>query len=55
MEPNTWQQSKLSIRKDLIASTSADQSEALKVMLQQWWAPTTRNILKTIIDNLQKK
>lgn len=55
MEANTWQQSKLSIRKDLIASTSADQSEALKVMLQQWWAPTTRNILKTIIDNLQKK
>jgi 3,2-trans-enoyl-CoA isomerase len=55
MEPNTWQQSKLSIRKDLIVSTSADQSEALKVMLQQWWAPATRNILKTIIDNLQKK
>lgn len=55
MESNTWQQSKLSIRKDLIASTSADQSEALQVMLKQWWAPTTRNILKTIIDNLQKK
>ncbi len=55
METNTWQQSKLSIRKDLIASTSADQSEALKLMLQQWWAPTTRSILKTIIDNLQKK
>lgn len=55
MESNTWQQSKLSIRKDLIASTGADQNEALKVMLKQWWAPTTRNILKTIIDNLQKK
>ena len=55
MESNTWQQSKLSIRKDLIASTDADQNEALKVMLKQWWAPTTRNILKTIIDNLQKK
>jgi 3,2-trans-enoyl-CoA isomerase len=55
MERNTWEQSKLSIRKDLIASTSADQSEALTAMLKQWWAPTTRNILKTIIDNLHKK
>ncbi|TKC60344.1 enoyl-CoA hydratase/isomerase family protein [Pedobacter hiemivivus] len=55
MERNTWEQSKLSIRKDLITSTSADQSEALAVMLKQWWAPSTRSILKTIIDNLQKK
>lgn len=55
MERNTWEQSKLSIRKDLIASTSADQSEALALMLKQWWAPSTRSILKTIIDNLQKK
>lgn len=55
MERNTWEQSKLSIRKDLISSTSADQSEALNTMLKQWWAPTTRSILKTIIDNLQKK
>ncbi|WP_448636014.1 enoyl-CoA hydratase-related protein [Pedobacter panaciterrae] len=55
MERNTWEQSKLNIRKDLITATSADQSEALQVMLKQWWAPTTRSILKTIIDNLQKK
>lgn len=55
MERHTWEQSKLNIRQDLIASTSADQSEALHLMLKQWWAPTTRNILKTIIDNLQKK
>lgn len=55
LEPNTWQQSKLNIRKELIAATSADQSEALKIMLAQWWSPATRNILKMIIDNLQKK
>ena len=55
MERNTWEQSKLSIRQGLIAATGADQSEALQKMLKQWWAPTTRNILKTIIDNLQKK
>jgi hypothetical protein len=55
MERNTWEQSKLNIRKDLITATGADQSEALQVMLKQWWAPATRSILKTIIDNLQKK
>jgi 3,2-trans-enoyl-CoA isomerase len=54
-EPNTWQQSKLNIRKELIAATAADQSETLDAMLAQWWSPSTRNLLKMIIDNLQKK
>ncbi len=54
-EPNTWQQSKLNIRRELIASTSADQSADLAIMLKQWWSPNTRAILKTIIDSLQKK
>lgn len=55
MERNTWSQSKLNIRKDLIAATAADQSKDLEAMLKQWWSPSTRSILKTIIDNLQKK
>jgi 3,2-trans-enoyl-CoA isomerase len=55
MERNTWEQSKLNIRKGLIAATSANQSEALEAMLKQWWSPATRSILKTIIDNLQRK
>jgi len=55
MERNTWEQSKLSIRRDLIAAVSEDQTKALEVMLAQWWSPSTRSILKTIIDNLQKK
>jgi 3,2-trans-enoyl-CoA isomerase len=55
MERNTWEQSKLNIRKELIAATSADQTAALQSMLEQWWSPATRSILKTIIDNLQKK
>lgn len=55
MERNTWEQSKLNIRQDLITTTSADQTIVLQKMLQQWWAPGTRTILKTIIDNLQKK
>jgi 3,2-trans-enoyl-CoA isomerase len=54
-ESNTWQQSKLNIRRDLIANTSADQSVDLAAMLKQWWSPATRTILKTIIDSLQKK
>lgn len=55
MERNTWEQSKLNIRKELIATADADQSESLDAMLKQWWSPSTRSILKTIIDNLQKK
>lgn len=54
-ESNTWSQSKLNIRKELIASTSSDQSADLEKMLKQWWSPSTRAILKTIIDSLQKK
>ncbi len=54
-ERNTWSQSKLNIRKELIASTSTDQSADLEIMLKQWWSPSTRAILKTIIDSLQKK
>lgn len=54
-EGNTWSQSKLNIRRELIQSTSADQSADLEVMLKQWWSPSTRAILKTIIDSLQQK
>ena len=54
-EANTWQQSKLNIRKELIQLSSADPTADLDRMLKQWWAPSTRTILKTIIDNLQKK
>lgn len=53
-EANTWQQSKLNLRKQLIATTSADQSVDLEIMLKQWWSPATRAILKSLIDNLQK-
>ena len=51
----TWQQSKLNIRQQLIATSTADQSETLRAMLEQWWSPAIRNNLKTIIDNLQQK
>lgn len=54
-ERNTWEQSKLNIRRELIAASRADHTQELDLMLRQWWSPTTRSILKTIIDNLQKK
>ena len=51
----TWQQSKLNLRKELTAKVSEDQTETLEIMLKQWWSPSTRSILKTIIQNLTKK
>ncbi|TCC93403.1 enoyl-CoA hydratase/isomerase family protein [Pedobacter frigiditerrae] len=54
-EGNTWSKSKINIRKDLINSTSSDQTADLEIMLKQWWSPSTRAILKTIIDSLQRK
>ena len=51
----TWQQSKLNLRKELLSKVGADQSESLNGMLKQWWSPSTRSILQTIIQNLQKK
>lgn len=54
-DATTWQQSKLNLRKELLEKVQADQSETLEVMLKQWWSPSTRSILKTIIQNLQKK
>ncbi len=53
--PITWQQSKLNLRKELIAKVSQDQSETLEIMLAQWWSASTRSVLKTIIQNLQKR
>ena len=55
LERNTWQQSKLNCRKELLARVNKDQSESLNKILEQWWSPSTRSILKTIINNLQKK
>ena len=55
LDRTTWQQSKLNLRKNLLQKVNADQSQSLDIMLKQWWSPGTRSILKTIINNLQKK
>lgn len=55
LERTTWQQSKVNLRADLLKKMSVDQSETLEIMLKQWWSPSTRSILKTVIQNLQQK
>ena len=54
-DSTTWQESKSNLRQDLIASLSVDQTPSLEKMLKQWWAPSTRSVLNTIIKNLQAK
>lgn len=49
----TWQRSKLNIRKELLIKVAADQTETVEAVLKQWWSPQTRSILKTIIQNLR--
>jgi 3,2-trans-enoyl-CoA isomerase len=54
-DETTWQQTKLNLRKNLIDKVSEDQSVTIDNMLARWWSPTTRTILKTIIENLKAK
>ena len=51
----TWSQSKLNLRKELIAKATADQTKNLDMMLKQWWAPEIRKVLQMIIQNLKSK
>lgn len=53
LDSATWQQSKHNLRRELLTKISIDQSETLDIMLKQWWSPSTRSILKTIINNLK--
>lgn len=54
-ESNTWQKSKLNIRRELIQVFDQNQEPAIDEMLEQWWNPKTRAILEIIINNLTKK
>lgn len=53
LEANTWEQSKVNLRRELLSKMSQDSDQILDIMLEQWWSPSTRSILKTIIDNLK--
>ncbi len=54
-DANTWQQSKLNMRRVLIGQMNHVPEEMLNEIVSQWWAPSTRSILKTIIENLTQK
>lgn len=54
-DANAWQQSKLNMRKRLIADFRQHDQSMLDTLLKQWWDPSTRSILKTIISNLTDK
>ncbi len=51
----TWSQSKMNLRKDLVAKLNGDQSAILDKMLEQWWSPSTRKGLEMMIQNLKSK
>ncbi|MES2276403.1 MAG: enoyl-CoA hydratase/isomerase family protein [Bacteroidota bacterium] len=53
--PVTWSQSKLNLRKEMIAQLNTDQTATLDMMLKQWWAPATRKGLEMMIQHLKSK
>jgi 3,2-trans-enoyl-CoA isomerase len=55
LNPVTWSQSKLNLRKELINKLNEDQTDTLNQMLKQWWAPATRQGLQMMIQNLKSK
>ncbi|MBL1409519.1 enoyl-CoA hydratase/isomerase family protein [Sphingobacterium faecale] len=54
-EKNAWRKTKLNLRGELIRAMEEGQEEAVEQVLEQWWKPSTRDILKTIIHNLTQK
>jgi 3,2-trans-enoyl-CoA isomerase len=55
LNPVTWSQSKLNLRKEIIGKFSIDQTGNLNSLMAQWWAPATRQGLQMIIQNLKSK
>jgi 3,2-trans-enoyl-CoA isomerase len=55
LNPVTWSESKLNLRRELIAQLKCDQTVTLNKMLEQWWAPATRQGLQMMIQNLKSK
>jgi len=53
LNPVTWSQSKMNLRRELIGQLETDQTEMLDRTLKQWWSPATRKTLEAIIQNLK--
>ena len=54
-ERQAWGATKLNLRKSLLQQIHENKTEVVQQMLEQWWKPSTRQILKTIIQNLTKQ
>lgn len=55
LEKNAWRRTKLNLRTRILQSMLANKEETIAEMLTQWWKPSTRAVLKTIIENLTAK
>ena len=47
-----WQKSKINFRKGLLLALDKRSEDDIAEILIQWWHPSTRSILKTLIDNM---
>lgn len=54
-ERNAWQSTKRNFRAELVQSLHDNTEEAIEQVLTQWWRPSTRAVLKTIIENLTQR
>lgn len=50
---NIWQQSKISMRRELLNKVNTNKDEILQALLKQWWSASTRSTLNTVIQNLK--
>jgi len=54
-DQQAWRKSKFNFRKGLLASLDKSSVDDVAEVLIQWWRPTTRSILETLIRNLTNK
>lgn len=54
-ERHAWRTTKLNIRKHLLQRIEENKAEVVQQMVTQWWKPATRQILKTIMENLSSR
>jgi len=54
-DTGSWSASKLNLRRNLIEQIDKDPSADIASIVEHWWKPSTRSLLKSIIDNLKSK
>ncbi len=54
-EKTAWGTTKLNLRQELLKNLTDSKTRSIDQVLEQWWKPSTRQILKTIIANLTSK